>query len=150
VILERIHAAELKHDDLRLLRNITALSDKGHQPLDILQDETAGTRQLFKIGQDGLLVTQILAHPAGRALHIWGVAGDSLIKQAGEIVTEVKTLAKLWDCRWVEFQTTSPVLAKVYEAAWDTKPVGRFYSVEVKDGVSEPLESPVEEALGVK
>ena len=132
--LVRIHAADLTPDHLKWLRAITNLSDRGYEPKHLIQDEMLGGRQFFDIQHEagkGILVTEVIGHPAGRELYVWGTAGENAPRVTGDVMIALKEIARLWDCQWVGWRASREGMVRLYQKYAGVSPEGKYFSVEV-------------------
>ena len=132
--LVRIHAADLTLDHMKWLRAITSLGDRGYEPAHLIQDEILGARQFFDIQHPegrGIVVTEVIGHPAGRELYVWGTAGENAPKVTGDVVKALRETARLWNCNWLGWRASREGMVRLYKKYADISPEGKYFSVEV-------------------
>lgn len=86
----------------------------GMEAKDIILDAARGQLKLWdwKSGS-GLVVTELLHHPAGSELLVFGLAGEGLGKELRTIAEFLKQYAREQGCRWVGGNTTNMKLQKL-------------------------------------
>ena len=115
-VLRQIAVQDLSEQDIFWLIKATATSYTGAEPKHIMADAAQGLMQLWRVGEEeGLIVTQLLHHPAGNELHVWSMAGRGIIPRIEDIYQDLLSMAKEHNCRWIGGSPTSPGLERVYE-----------------------------------
>lgn len=83
----------------------------GMEAKDLILDAAKGVLQLWETPSDGVIVTEVLQHPAGKEFLVFGIAGEGL--DILKIARWAREEGKRLGCRWVGGNTTNPKMERI-------------------------------------
>lgn len=136
-MIEQANPVELTETDFKWLSKMVDGYYRGARPIHLVKDAMEGRALLWRLtgDQEGMMVTQVLLHPAGKEVLVWGLAGENL--KMLPLADAVENYAKEHEAKWIGAQTSSPAMEKLFSRL-NGKSISRYWLKEVKDA---PLES---------
>jgi hypothetical protein len=83
----------------------------GTEPKDLFMDALKGKVQLWSC-EDGVIVTSLVQHPAGKEFILYTLAGKNMITNLEKNWTPIKSYAKKQGCKWITAYLTNERLRK--------------------------------------
>lgn len=98
--LKEVLLLQPEHKDL--IRGLLHKLWDGTRLADVLRKIGEGDLYLFAtVDNSCLVLTEVIVHPKGKELFIYGITGRGILKNKHEVVEDFKELAKRLDCKWV-------------------------------------------------
>lgn len=131
--LTRVLPEDMSDGDLAWLAKVCGVSYTGVTPEGLLPELVAGTLAMWRVngGAAGVVLTQILQHPGGRELYMWGMAGKGIIENIETIYDGLKAYGASQGCRWVGGRALRPGLTRVYEKLLGVRPFAAHFVKEI-------------------
>jgi hypothetical protein len=122
-------------------RELLVLLDKaakagyyGYNVSHVVKWAIEGKAQIWQLaGPDcsGVLVTQILEHPAGKELFIWSMAGQGFLANADMIMDRLEAFARAEQCKWIGGSAIHQGLENFYTTWGRLKKQATYFIAEI-------------------
>lgn len=135
--LSRLYPEDIGADDLVWLNSFCKGVPLGFKPEHIVEDMLTRSLRVYRLPDpaNGLIMYQVLQHPGGRELFVWGLAGEKVARVLGGIRELTHYLAAELGCRWVGGVARKPAHERFYEEVLGVPPAGKIFLEELKEGV---------------
>lgn len=132
-MIKPLTIGELTEQDLLHLDAAVSTSYTGRSVAHILTAVAQQHMDLWRLG-DGVLVTQLLDHPAGHELYLWALAGQGLVHDLEQHAEELCDIARRANCRWIGGLAVRPGLVRVLIRRLKVVPKYTYCLLEVDNG----------------
>ena len=112
-VIEPVQPAALSDDDLRHLQQAATVGPYGYTAQWVIEQVAQGRMHLVR-WPGGLMILELRAHPGGKELFIWSLAGKGYFTNVGKIYQDLEMLARVEDCRWISGFVLRPGFKRIY------------------------------------
>lgn len=130
-IVQPLAVEEITEEDLHWFSVAAQSSPYGHTGDWVLEQVAEKFLIALRIPNIGIVLIQILEHPGGKELYIWGLAGKGIFEKTAEIYDDLRFIAKVHDCEWIGATTARRGVGRVYERLLEAKPFALLYKKEI-------------------
>ena len=126
MLLTVLQPTSITATHLHWLQLVCSMDYTGVQPKHYLADALEGKVLLWDFDSgNGIVLTQLLQHPAGKEVFILGLAGTGLIRKVKTLNEIIQTYAECVGARWIGGNVVNARLVPVYE-----KLLGKSFGVK--------------------
>lgn len=113
-----IKAEEIPSRLVKWLDKSAKVGYYGYEAKHILADALEKTLQLWEVAGDnaeGIIVSKVLQHPAGKEFQVWTMAGKGFLRDLDKLYKELEVYATEHGCKFISGLVVNEQLYKPYE-----------------------------------
>lgn len=144
MILQDLLTTELEDKDLVWMMKALAGHYGGYEPIDVVREIAEGLpHEIWRLEgpAEGIIITTVIEHPAGKELLIWWLAGKGILKNLYQIYGALKDIARDRDCTWISGAAQNPALGEYCRRKLNVVSQDNLFTIEVNHGRTERTEA---------